>query len=269
MTEPYFTRLTSVTAARGALCVGVDPHPQILQAWGLPVDAAGVERLAMTMAEALGEQVAVFKPQSAFFEMHGSRGIAVLEKLIIALRERGALVIMDAKRGDIGSTMAAYAQAYLANGSPLAVDALTVSPFLGFGSLQPAIDLADATGRGLYVLARTSNPEGASVQLSVPDGAPSLSQLIIDAARDHNAATELNSIGVVVGGTHADLGCDVSGMNGSILVPGIGAQGGRVADLPELFGAAAALVLPSASREVMAGGPSPAGLRARVSQLIG
>src|SRR5699024_1094039 len=156
----YGSRLAAVVAERGRLCVGLDPHPAILQQWGLPVDPTGVERLARTLVEAVADQVAVVKPQSAFFEAFGSAGIAVLERVLSDIRTAGAVSLLDVKRGDIGSTMAAYAEAYLADGSPLAADAITVSPYLGFGALTPAVELARSTGRGLYVLVRTSNPEG-------------------------------------------------------------------------------------------------------------
>jgi orotidine-5'-phosphate decarboxylase len=163
-TVPFGERLRAATTARGPLCVGIDPHPGLLAAWGLPDDASGLERFALGTVEALADRVAVLKPQSAFFERHGSRGIAVLERVVVAARAAGALVVLDAKRGDIGSTMTAYAQAYLDPASPLAVDALTVSPYLGYGSLRPAIDLAHANGCGLFVLALTSNPEAAALQ---------------------------------------------------------------------------------------------------------
>ena len=160
MTAPYGPRLAAALAQRGPLCVGVDPHPAILDRWGLSADVAGLERCARGMVEALGHTVAVFKPQSAFFEAYGSRGIAVLERTLADIAAAGALSILDVKRGDIGSTMDAYAAAYLTDGSPLAADAVTLSPYLGFGSLSGAVDLARAQGRGVYVLALTSNPEG-------------------------------------------------------------------------------------------------------------
>ena len=163
----YWQRLADRTNQRGTLCVGIDPHPGLLKAWGLDVNAAGLETFARRVVEVLGERVAVFKPQSAFFEAHGSAGVAVLERVLADIAGAGALSLLDVKRGDIGSTMAAYADAYLADGSPLAADAITVSPYLGFGSLQPAFDRAHATGRGVYVLARTSNPEGHEVQLAL------------------------------------------------------------------------------------------------------
>lgn len=167
MTEPFGSRLRRAMDERGPLCVGIDPHASLLADWGLNDDIAGLERFSRTVVEALADRVAVLKPQSAFFERFGSRGIAVLEKSVEEARAAGALVVMDAKRGDIGSTMAAYASAFLEKGSPLFSDALTVSPYLGYGSLKPAVDLARENGSGLFVLALTSNPEGGEVQHAV------------------------------------------------------------------------------------------------------
>ena len=264
----YGERLATITASRGRLCVGIDPHRSVIEAWGHEYGVAGLEAVARGMVDALGDVVAVFKPQSAFFEAHGSAGVAVLERTIAAAQAAGALVIVDAKRGDIGSTMAAYAEAYLADGSPLAGDALTVSPYLGFGSLQPAFDLAHSTGRGLYVLARTSNPEGGDVQAAVRADGRSVVQGMVDAATEVNAATGQGAVGLVVGATHEDAGCDLNSFNGSILAPGIGAQGGTIEGLQAIFGAAVDRVLPSVSREVLLRGPEPEALRAAVSRLL-
>jgi orotidine-5'-phosphate decarboxylase len=258
---PFGARLTTAVSARGPLCVGVDPHPSLLTDWGLPVSPAGLERFALTCVEALAGEIAVLKPQSAFFEAYGSAGVAVLERLIAEARQAGALVLLDVKRGDIGSTMAAYAQAYLAEGSPLAADAVTVSPYLGFGSLEPAIDLAERTGRGLFVLALTSNPEGASVQRA-RSGERTVAQTVVDEAAARNAGrSPLGHVGLVVGATvgHTDL--DLSAHNGAILAPGFGAQGGTVADLGRVFGQSLRFVLPSSSREILRHGPDVTSLR--------
>ena len=161
-------RLTAAIASRGPLCLGIDPHPELLRAWGLGVDAEGLARFSDICVQAFGG-FAVVKPQVAFFEAYGSAGYAVLENTIAALRDAGVLVLADAKRGDIGSTMAAYAAAW-AGESPLTSDAVTASPYLGFGSLQPLLDVALAHGRGVFVLAATSNPEGASVQRADAQG---------------------------------------------------------------------------------------------------
>ena len=269
MTAPYGRRLAARLAEGGRLCVGVDPHPAILDRWDLPASPVGLERCARGMVDALADTVAVFKPQSAFFEAYGSPGIAVLERTLADIAAAGALSILDVKRGDIGSTMDAYAAAYLADGSPLAADAVTLSPFLGFGSLAGAIDVARREGRGVYVLALTSNPEGQELQQARLRDGRSVAQVIVDEATQANRGDELGPVGLVVGATVGRTGIDFSQLNGSILAPGLGAQGGTAADLPEVFGAAVPLVLPSVSREVMGAGPDPVALRSAAGRILG
>lgn len=254
-------RLARVTAERGRLCVGIDPHPQLLRDWGLPVDPAGLERFAMTCVEAFGPVAAVVKPQSAFFEAYGAQGVAVLERVLGALRQAGAVSVLDGKRGDIGSTMAAYAEAYLADGAPLAADAVTLSPYLGFGALEPAIELAARTGRGVFVLARTSNAEGAELQQARSAGG-SVAQSIVDKAGARNADGAA-TVGVVVGATGAH-GLDLGALRGPILAPGFGAQGATAAELETVFGSALGDVLPASSRAVLRNGPAVADLRETV-----
>lgn len=270
-TEPFGARLRRAMDTRGPLCVGIDPHASLLSSWGLGDDVAGLERFTYTVVEALADRVAVLKPQSAFFERFGSRGIAVLERAVAQARQAGALVLMDAKRGDIGSTMAAYAATYLDKDSPLFSDAVTVSPYLGFGSLRPALDAARISGSGVFVLALTSNPEGAEVQrATASDGSGrSLAQVMLDhIARENDDAAHagiagpapLGSVGAVVGATLSEAGVDLA-VNGPLLAPGMGAQGATAADLPRIFGDAVRNVLPSFSRGVLRHGPSVAALR--------
>jgi orotidine-5'-phosphate decarboxylase len=259
---PFGSRVTTAVSLRGPLCVGIDPHAALLEQWGLPVDANGLERFAMTCVEAFGGEVAVVKPQAAFFEAHGSAGVAVLERLIEACRAAGTLVLLDVKRGDIGSTMAAYAQAYLGEGSPLAADAVTVSPYLGFGSLDPALDLAEKNGRGVFVLALTSNEEGARVQRATDENGVTVAQAVVDEAAARNAgASPLGHVGLVVGATVGRTGLDLSELNGTILAPGFGAQGAGVADLRAVFGASLKHVLPTSSRDILRHGPDATALR--------
>ncbi|MDN3297311.1 orotidine-5'-phosphate decarboxylase [Streptomyces ficellus] len=263
--DPFGARLRRTMDARGPLCVGIDPHGSLLSAWGLNDDIHGLETFTRTVVDALADRVAVFKPQSAFFERFGSRGIAVLEKAVADLRDAGALVIMDAKRGDIGSTMAAYAETYLRKDAPLFSDALTVSPYLGYGSLKPAVDLARESGAGLFVLALTSNPEGAEVQRAVrsedPAGRTIGATMLAHLADENAGETPLGSFGAVVGATLGDLSSYDLDINGPLLAPGIGAQGATPADLPGVFGAAVRNVVPSVSRGVLRHGPDAAGLR--------
>jgi len=267
--RPFGARLVAAIDERGPLCVGIDPHPGLLQDWGLPTSVAGLERFALTVVEALAPTVAVLKPQSAFFESYGSAGIAVLERVLAETRQAGALVLLDAKRGDIGSTMSAYAAAYLTDGSPLAADALTVSPYLGFGSLLPAVDVALAEGRGLFVLALTSNPEGRAVQHAVDADQKTVAQAIVDQVGALNAGDDpIGSIGLVVGATVGHTGLDLSSVNGPLLAPGLGAQGASAADLRLVFGDAHGALLPTTSREVLGAGPSVDKLREAAARVV-
>ncbi|HEY4418325.1 MAG TPA: orotidine-5'-phosphate decarboxylase [Pseudonocardia sp.] len=259
-------RLAETTSRYGRLCVGIDPHPGLLAEWGLTDDPDGLDRFAMTCVEALAGHVAVVKPQSAFFERHGSAGIVVLERVLMALAESPTLTLLDAKRGDIGSTMDGYADAYLAIGAPLAADALTLSPYLGFGSLAPALDAATGAGRGAFVLARTSNPEGGEVQLAEWAGR-SVAQAVVDAAAARNTeVAPLGDVGVVIGAT-IDHGLDLSQLNGAVLAPGLGAQGAGPADIRARFAAVSGIVLPAAARSVLSAGPDPLDVRASAERL--
>ncbi|GAA2795454.1 orotidine-5'-phosphate decarboxylase [Mycolicibacterium pallens] len=265
MTETFGVRLAAAIAERGPLCLGIDPHPELLRAWDLPVSADGLARFSEICVQAYAG-FAIVKPQVAFFEAYGSAGFAVLETTTAALREAGVLVLADAKRGDIGSTMAAYAQAWAGDG-PLAADAVTASPYLGFGSLQPLLELAAANGRGVFVLAATSNPEGASIQRAVA-GERTVAQSIVDDAAAINRADPARpgSVGVVVGAT-LDVVPDLSGLGGPVLVPGVGAQGGRPEALGGLGGARPGQLLPTVSREVLRAGPDVAAIRAAAERL--
>ncbi|MBY8879905.1 orotidine-5'-phosphate decarboxylase [Actinacidiphila acidipaludis] len=259
-TEPFGARLRRAMDDRGPLCVGIDPHASLLTAWGLNDDVAGLERFALTVVEALAGTTAVLKPQSAFFERFGSRGVAVLERTVEQARQAGALVLMDAKRGDIGSTMAAYAATYLDKDSPLFSDAVTVSPYLGFGSLRPALDAAAVSGSGVFVLALTSNPEGAEVQRAAAAGGTVAEVVLGHIAAENAGVRPLGSVGAVVGATLDEAGADLA-VNGPLLAPGVGAQGATPADLPRVFGAALPNVLPSVSRDVLRHGPGVEALR--------
>ena len=265
---PFGVRLRDAMLTYGPLCAGIDPHRALVERWGLPYSLAGLERFTMTCVEAFGGQVAAVKPQSAFFEVFGSGGVAILERVIDTLAEAGTVTILDAKRGDIGTTMDAYADAFLGKDAPSPADALTVSPFLGYGSLRPAIDLAEQTGRGVFVLALTSNPEGPSVQHAMREGR-SVAATIVDGATADNAAAhargELGHVGLVIGATVGsavqDLGIDLAASAAPLLAPGLGAQGATVEDLHRVFGSALPQVLPNASRSILVTGPSTTALR--------
>ncbi len=261
----FSARLADAMRQRGQLCLGIDPHPELLDAWGLPRDPYGLARFSDTCVDAF-RGFAIVKPQVAFFEAHGSAGYAVLERTIAALHDEGVLVLADAKRGDIGSTMAAYAAAWLGD-SALAVDAITASPYLGFGSLCPLLETAATHERGVFVLAATSNPEGAEIQRAVMHGR-TIAQSIVDAVAAVNRAAlpESGSVGVVVGAT-AEYVPDLRALAGPVLLPGIGVQGGRVDGLAGLGGAPSGQLLPAVSREVLRAGPDVAALRAAAERI--
>ncbi|MEU0551788.1 orotidine-5'-phosphate decarboxylase [Micromonospora sp. NPDC005979] len=268
--ESFGTRLHRAVNERGPLCVGIDPHPGLLARWGLADDVDGLDRFTRTVVDALGDRVAVVKPQSAFFERFGSRGVAILESTIRQLREAGSLVLLDVKRGDIGSTVSAYASAYLDPSSPLYVDAVTASPYLGVGSLAPMFELAAKHGGGVFVLALTSNPEGAAVQRARTADGRTVAQTVIDEISQLNSGADpLGSFGLVVGATIGDTGHDLSTVGGPLLAPGLGAQGAGAADLRTVFGSSLAAVLPSYSREVLSAGPDADALRAAADRVLG
>ncbi|HEU4424142.1 MAG TPA: orotidine-5'-phosphate decarboxylase [Pilimelia sp.] len=265
--ESFGVRLRRAMDTRGPLCVGIDPHPRLLAGWGLGDDVNGLRRFSETVVAALADRVAVIKPQSAFYERFGAAGVAVLESIIRQSRAAGALVLLDVKRGDIGTTVSAYASAYLDPTSPLYADAITASPFLGVGSLAPMFDMAKAHGGGVFVLALTSNPEGPTVQHARAADGRTVAQLVIDEISQLNAgAKPLGSFGVVVGATIGETGHDLTRVGGPLLAPGLGAQGGTAAGLRSVFGDDLAAVLPSYSREVLGHGPAVPGLRAAAAR---
>ncbi|MBT2512729.1 orotidine-5'-phosphate decarboxylase [Arthrobacter sp. ISL-30] len=270
--EPFGSRLAAAMASKGPLCVGIDPHPGLLADWRLNDDVAGLERFSLTVVEAVADLAAAVKPQVALYERHGSAGMAVLERTLAAAADAGVLTIADAKRGDIGSTMAAYADAWLWDGSSLAADSVTLSPYLGFESLRPALDLAAENGRGVFVLALTSNPEGQSVQHV--GGTDSVARRIAAAAAVENQRYDgaMGSVGLVVGATIGsalqDLDIDLNAVRGPVLAPGLGAQGANPADLRRTFGEAYPLVLGTSSRGILAAGPDAVALRSATKETL-
>ncbi|MGP6173097.1 orotidine-5'-phosphate decarboxylase [Corynebacterium sp. A21] len=257
-------KLRDVAAERGRLCVGIDPHASLLQAWGLGDDIEGLAEFSRRCVAAFADTAALVKPQVAFYERFGSRGFAVLEETIAELREAGCLVVADAKRGDIGSTMAGYAQAWLGEGSPLLSDAVTVSPFLGVGALAPVLELAEETGRGVFLLAATSNPEAVELQSHIDATGRTLSQRIVDEVAaynaPHRAAGRAGNLGVVVGATLTSPP-DLSALNGPVLMPGVGAQGAGREDISRIAAGVEELAFPNISRDILKAGPAVADLR--------
>ena len=270
---PFGDRLAAAMDEYGPLCAGIDPHPNLLQAWGLEDSAESLRTFTTAVYEGCAPYAAALKPQVALFERHGSAGLAVLEELFARAAENRVLIVADAKRGDIGSTMKAYADAWLSTSSPLGTDSVTLSPYLGFESLRPALDAATANQRGTFVLALTSNPEGKSVQHvgKAEDTGAVAKQVIAAAAAENTAQTweRMGSCGLVVGATVGEalkeLAIDLSTFNGPILSPGYGAQGASAEDLYRIFAGVESQVLVNSSRSVLSAGPQPTDL-ARAAQ---
>ena len=263
----FGTRLGAAIAERGRLCVGIDPHASLLHGWGLGDDAAGARELGLRVVDAAAGRAAAVKPQAAFFERHGAAGYAALEEVLVAARAAGLVVIADAKRGDIGSTVEAYGEAWLRPGSPLESDAMTVVAYQGVGSLDAVRSAAAGWGKGLFVLAATSNPESAATQRARREDGATVAAAVVDGVAAWNTGAvpqapadgALGSFGVVIGATVdlAERGIAADRLAGMpVLAPGFGFQGARIADGPAVFGAASSSVLVVTARAVLQGGPA-------------
>ncbi len=257
MVDPFGSRLRDLIVERGPLCVGVDPSAAVVAQWGRRDDVEGLEFVALSTVEAAIGTAAAIKPQVAFFERFGSAGYRILERVIREAHDASLVVVADAKRGDIGSSVEGYAQAWLTDGSPLAVDALTAHPYLGVGALAPLVAAAQASGRGLFVLAATSNPEGRVVQGAIVDGERTVEATILAAIAELNAASDgFGAIGAVIGATRDRPAFDLTRLQGPILVPGVGAQGATAERVGRVFGEVPpASVLVSVSRAILERGP--------------
>ncbi|WP_374946911.1 orotidine-5'-phosphate decarboxylase [Agreia sp.] len=276
MTRSFGQRLQTSIARFGQLCVGIDPHDFLLDAWGLPRTVAGLREFGLRVVDAAHGTLGIVKPQVAFFEAFGSAGFAALEEIIATARSAGLLVIADAKRGDIGSSVEAYGEAWLKPGSPLEADAVTLAAYAGTGSLTGVFELARLHGKGAFVLAATSNPESHGVQsatISAGDRRGStvagLVATEIDEwnrtrpGADTGESSALGSIGVVLGATKnlLDYGVDVRNLGDTaprmpVLAPGFGHQGAQFARLRPIYGPLAAGTIVSTSRSALSSGPS-------------
>lgn len=251
----FLDRVHHVIAQKSALCLGIDPSEAELREWELPNSAQGVLAFGLKLVDAAADNLGFIKPQVAFFERFGSAGLLALEQILAEARAANLFVISDAKRGDIGTTMHGYAEAWFGDDSPLRSDALTVSGYLGPDSLDGTLEYASDVNGGLFVLCATSNPEAKQLQ-TAKQGNKTVSKLVLDAARKVGS----RNLGLVIGATQKleDFGlveiqqedCKVA-----ILAPGFGAQGAKLADLKSLFGASSGNVIASMSRGLTSMGP--------------
>lgn len=267
----FTARLAERIGRYGPLCVGIDPHAPLLQDCGLPDSAEGALAFGQRILRAIDFELAIVKPQAAFFERYGSAGMRALEQLMAEARARELLVLLDGKRGDIDSTGEAYAQAYFRPDSPVRADALTWHVYLGFAALRRALEFSAQQGGGAFIVVRSSNPEGAAVQSAVFDG-KSVSQRVCEEITAFNArvdpAAALGSVGAVVGATCEDADATAAALPRSyLLAPGVGAQGATFADVARRMTSARGRVLPSVSRGVFANGSSEDEVRRTIAAL--
>lgn len=257
----FAERFADLAQRRSPLCVGLDPSEEVFAHWGFPNDASCLRRFCDVVLEAVGDRVAVVKPQAAFFERFGPPGMAQLAEVCQRLREQGVLSLIDAKRGDVAGTMAGYGAAMLGQGSGFGGDAMTVSAYLGFEALQPVFDRAAASGSMVFVVVHSSNPEGRALQSArLDDGRMLTEALADDVVAAH--ARSAGAVGAVVGAT---INLEAAGLvdrlpGALILAPGVGAQGARLEDVGRKFSSARGRVLPSVSRGLLQHGPSASAL---------
>jgi orotidine-5'-phosphate decarboxylase len=268
--DSFATRFAIASEAHGPLVWGLDPSGALLDAWGIGDSPEGLDRFVDITVEAASGTVGLVKPQSAFFERHGWRGMRSLARLIDEARSAGLLVIVDAKRGDVGSTNDAYAKAFLGPGAAFEADALTVHPYLGLGAMAPFVQLAHESASCLLVVTRSSNPEGRTVQGAITDSGVTVEEaLLAEIGRLNRALApgELGPVGAVIGPTHLQPTLDLRGANALYLAPGVGAQGATPEDVAEVFAACPERVMPSASRSLLEAGPDPHHLRDNAANL--
>jgi orotidine-5'-phosphate decarboxylase len=257
-------RLLKTFASGGQLCVGMDPSVEQLKQWGLAETAAGAEQFCIQIIDNCVGEIGLLKPQVSFFEQFGSEGFAALERVLVRASEAGLIVIADAKRGDIGSTMDGYARAWLSTEGPFVADAVTVSPFLGAESLDPTITFASSNSKGVFILAATSNPEAKVLQSSISENQRSVASNVSSYATGFNKES-LGSVGLVIGAQANLVDMDIDPkklIHTPILAPGFGAQGAKLSNARSIFGDLAGVTIFSVSRSVA--GESPVGLRERV-----
>jgi orotidine-5'-phosphate decarboxylase len=266
---PAAARFLAARRQFGPLVFGVDPSPEVLSAWGLPDSPEGLERFVNTVISAAVGSVGVVKCQLAYFERHGWQGLRSLQRMISTARSAGLLVIADAKRGDIASTNQGYADAYLSTQSPLAADALTVSPYLGFGTLKPFFDAAIRFNRALFVVVRSSNSEGRQIQQArTAEGIAVEEHLLQALARENrNLGPGLGPFGAVFAATGPETTFDLASLSSFYLCPGIGAQGGSPAEVARTFASCPERVLVVAARSLLRHGPDSGTIYKAIQEL--
>ena len=268
----FAERFERTAAERSGFCLGVDPSPRLLSDWSLPVSSQGLAEFVSIALEAADRSVGIIKPQVAFFEAFGVPGMVELDRLISGARELGLLVIADAKRNDIGSSMSAYARAWLGEGG-FNADAVTATAYLGLGTLTPLLETARKGGRAVFVVVRSSNPEGQALQSADMNGVPLADRLAMSIREENERLlpeAEVGPVGAVVGATLGEEAGNTARLmsNALFLVPGLGAQGATFDDLRRIFAGGARRVIASSSRAVLSAGPNVSELKASLDRNV-
>ena len=236
--QTFVEQFQELSAHRGPLCLGIDPSDDVLSAWGQPHTPTGLANFIEQLVGEANEQVAVVKPQSAYFERFGFMGVKLLQSTVEYFHEQGSLVLLDAKRGDIIDTNRAYADAAFGSDYGLGCDAITVSPYLGIRTLLPFFERAQQSGKYVFVLAAPSNEDSRYIHEASVSETRSIAELVCDEVREVNEKLLGTNVGgVVIGATGKRRTLSLTSRLGSELVlsPGLGVQGGTfeaIRDVP-------------------------------------
>ncbi|WP_168073872.1 orotidine-5'-phosphate decarboxylase [Caulobacter sp. SSI4214] len=262
---PFADRYLDLARTRSPLCLGLDPASDLIRHWGWNDDPEALRRFCGVVLEAAADRVAVVKPQAAFFERLGPAGMSEMAAVVGRIRDQGALSLVDAKRGDVLGTMKGYAEAMVGIDSGFGGDAMTVNAYLGFDALRPVLDRAASCGAAVFVVVRSSNPEGRALQDARHADGRTVAEALADDITAYNAglSSRIGSVGAVVGATIDPAGAAILTRlpQSLILAPGVGDQGASLDDVAARFGPAIGRTLPSVSRAILRHGPSLPALR--------
>ena len=266
----FAARLHQKIVEHSPLCVGIDPSAALLKSCNLPNTPDGAFEFGKRVLEAADYRISLLKPQSAFFERFGSAGLKAVEELTTLARSREVLVLLDGKRGDIDTTGAAYAEGYFSATTTLRVDAVTTHVYLGLAALDPFLDIAVRAEGGVFVVVRSSNPEGRELQTARMANGETVAQNLCReiTLRNRKQGEGLQYIGAVVGATCDDAAATVDALPQSfILAPGVGAQGATIQDVLKRMPSARGRVLPNVSRAILANGGGVSDIRTTIRGL--
>ena len=256
-------------AERSNFCLGIDPSISIFEQWSLDYTLDGLKQFCDIVVRALEIiPLALVKLQSAYFESFGPDGMRQAQHLSLQLQKLGIKVMLDAKRGDIGSTMEAYAHAYISKDGYYNFDAMTLLPYMGFGALKPALDIAIRDDKLVFIVVSSSNIEGRDLQTSIIHNNTSLEEFLAGSITNYSMQTDSSNIGAVVGATIDNPHKVISKLPRSlILTPGIGVQGGDINHVLNNFGCRKS-VIPISARSVFKKGPTIVGLSDEIKRHV-